>query len=431
MNPFTKMPNQRQECESRFGLLKRQGMRSAFLFINFFLIIMALYQLKPASRSFFLDTSGADMLPYVWIGTAVTMIIIIRWYNRLVERYSRLNVVIGSCLTFIALLTLFRAILVDPAPAEAAAFYIFVDILGVVLVEQFWCLTNSIFTTDDGKTWYGFIGTGGLIGGVVSGAFGALLIKETALATADLLLVADVILTIILGLTWIMGASGVYCEAENPAAKAHVRGDLGALIKNHYLLLIAGMLFLGQVASQFVEFQFMKSVEGTYADRDSRTAYLSMFFSVLSFIAIGINLVFTPLVHRLKGALAGLMVQPLLMSLSSIAFLTQPTLMVSAAMKVSDRGMSYSINRASRELLYVPVNPVVIYQAKAWIDMFGYRTFKAVGSVIILVFTQWLPFAVNARHLSLFTIFTCVAWIVMILMIRKEYHSLLAPAPEA
>jgi AAA family ATP:ADP antiporter len=67
------------------------------------------------------------------------------------------------------------------------------------------------------------------------------------------------------------------------------------------------------------------------------------------------------------------------------------------------------------------VEPVVIYQAKAWIDMFGYRMFKVAGSVLILLFTQWLPFHLGVGQLSWFTIGICAIWIGMVIAIRRKY----------
>ena len=45
--------------------------RASLLFANFFFIMLAYYQIKPASRSLFIGQLGADRLPYVWIGTAL------------------------------------------------------------------------------------------------------------------------------------------------------------------------------------------------------------------------------------------------------------------------------------------------------------------------------------------------------------------------
>jgi AAA family ATP:ADP antiporter len=411
------------ECEVRYPGLRTLGTRAGFLFLNFFLIIMALYQLKPASRSLFIETLGSEHLPYIWIATAVTMGAFITYYHRLVERHSRINVVLGTCLIISLLLIVFRLLLKYPGPIVPACFYVFVDILGVVLVEQFWSLTNSIYTTHEGKSWYGLVGTGGLAGGVAGGWVSAMFIKYTPLQTPDLLLTAAGIIGMIFGLTWLMGRVGIYCEVEH-VIRPHQKASGGWRILGHsrYLLLIAAILLLAQLASPLVEYQFLNTVESAYPDREARTAFLSLFFSVLGILSIGVNLGITPLVHRYLGAIAGLLVQPLMIFIFSWCFFLQSTLFFSSAAKISDRALSYSINRASKELLYVPVDSVLIYQAKAWIDMFGYRLFKVAGSVVILLFTQWLPFKVSVPQLSWFTISICAIWIAIIFVLRLDYQ---------
>jgi AAA family ATP:ADP antiporter len=411
------------ECEARFPLLRSVGVRSVLLSINFFLIILALYQLKPASRSLFIESLGTSRLPLVWIATASVMGVFIGFYHRLVARYSRIRVVFATCATIILVLICFRAGSGDPGAAASIGLFVFVDILGVVLVEQFWSLTNSIYTTRDGRSWYGLVGTGGLVGGMVGGWLSASLIRFTPIKTPDLLLTAAGIIGVIFGLTWFMGRVGMYCEVDRAVRPAAPANDgWRALGHSRYLLTIACLLLLAQLASPLVEYQFLSAVEGVYTEREGRTAFLSSFYSILGVVSVAVNLALTPLVHRFLGPIAGLLVQPLLMLVSSWGFLLQPTLLFGGAARISDRALSYSINRASKELLYVPVDPVLIYQAKAWIDMFGYRTFKILGSIIILLFTQWLPFQLGVHHLSWFTIGICTLWIGMIAGLRYQYR---------
>jgi len=416
-------------CRQRFPALRVRGIRAGFLFCNFLLIITALYQLKPASRSLFIEYLGADRLPYVWIGTALTMGVLISFYHRLVERMSRIRLVLGSCFLFGGMLVGFRLWLIHPNPVAATAFYIFVDILSVVLVEQFWSLTNAIYSTQEGKSWYGFIGTGGLLGGVIGGSLAGLLLNHTFLQTADLLTVAAAILGIILLVSTLMNRFGLYCEAEGSGQAVVGKGGWKAIAQNRYLILIAGILLLAQFASPVIEYQFLKTVEATYPDLEPRTAFLSYFFSLLGMVSIGVNLGLTPLIHRTLGVIAGLLVQPLLITFCALGFLVNPTLIWCAAAKVSDRGLSYSINRASRELLYVPIDTVLIYRAKAWIDMFGYRLFKIFGSLLILLFTDWLPKTISIPKLSWLVAAICVLWFFVILQLRTEY-GLLVPGKE-
>jgi len=194
-------------------------------------------------------------------------------------------------------------------------------------------------------------------------------------------------------------------------------------------LLIAAALFCAQMASPVVDYQFLSAVEAAFEEMDDRTVFISGFFGWLGAVSLAVNLALTPIIHRYLGVMAGMATQPILLMASSLAFFAQPTLWVATAMKIGDRGLSYSINRASKEQLYIPVDPVHTYQAKAWIDMLGYRLFKVVGSALILLLTQWLPITVSVAQLSWLTIAICLLWLWVIALLAREYNSFaLAPA---
>jgi len=406
--------------------------RSVLLFTNFFLIITALYLLKPASRSLFITVLGAENLPYVWISTALALALIISLYHRLVARHTRINVVLGTCAIIIGCLLVFYTQLNGPGFVQAFAFYIFVDMLSVILVEQFWSLTNTIYDTASGKRWYGLIATGGLLGGVAGGSLTNALIARLGLDTTDLLPVAATIIAVLMLLTLLMGRLGLYREHAGVHNQVeHTDGGWRAILGHRYLFLIALILLLAQMVEPLVEFQFMKVVEAAIADREARTAYLGGFFSLLSAVAIAINLLVTPLVHRWLGALGGLVAQPLAVIAGSFWYMTQITLQAGAFLKISDRGLSYSINRASKELLYVPIDPLLIFQAKAWIDMFGYRLFKVLGSVLILLLTQWLPWSIDAAQLGWLVLAVCLLWLATLARLGSEYRQVMTRATAA
>jgi AAA family ATP:ADP antiporter len=413
----------KDECIGKYMALRNLGIRSSFLFANFFLIITAFYQLKPASRSLFIESMGAKQLPYAWILTAVATILFISIYNRMVAKYSRINIVMGTCLTISIALVLYRFTLNFDNPATAIGLYVFVDIIGIVLVEQFWSLTNAIYSTREGKSWYGFVGTGGLIGGVAGGSIASFLISHTALETPDLLLTASATILIIFALTFAMGHMGIYCESSGSSPfKGINRKNLGKILRNRYLILIGSTLLFAQIVSPLIEYQFLSTIETAFPDQEARTAYLSLFLSVMSLFSIGINLGITPIIHRIFGTIAGLIIQPVMITCCSMFFMMAPTNFLISATKISDRALSYSINRASKELLYVPFEPVIIYQAKAWLDMLGYRLFKVLGSFIILLATQWLPISMSIVQLSWLTIALCSIWFFLVMALRRGYR---------
>jgi len=301
----------------------------------------------------------------------------------------------------------------------------------VGLVEQFWSLTNSLYTTAQGKRWYGLVGTGGLLGGVLGGVIAGNLLTHTRLQSHDLLLVAAAILLLIVVLNLWMARAGLYREIHDQRPPAIAAGDWRDLLGSRYIVCIAGILLFAQLAQPLVEYKFIAIVAATYPDVDARTAYLSLFFSIMGGVSIAVNLLITPLVQRYFGVMAGLLAQPVLLFVSTLGFYLQPVLLSAAVMKVCDRGLSYSINRASKELLYIPLDPVQTYQVKAWIDMFGYRLFKVIGSVLILLLTQWLPFSISAVQLSWLTLLVCLLWVLTIAWLAREYRGVIRETVQA
>ncbi len=409
--------------------------RSFLLFVNFFLIILAYYLVKPASRSLFLEHADAAQLPYVWTASALLLLSLMPLYQYILRRFTRLRVVIGTCLLIAILLVAFRFwMYTSPGIVVAVSFYILVDVFSVVLVEQFWSLTDSVYRREEGNRWYGLIGSGGLLGGVFGGVLAGTLVERTPVTTIDLLLIAALIILLMGGLTLWLSRHGLYQEAPAQVRPESVRIALHkgwrTLRASPYLLLIALILLLSQVAEPIVEYQFMTLVEQSFPERESRTAYLSHFLSLLSGAALLINLLVTPLVHRSLGAIAGLLVQPVMLGAAAVIFTVQANLSWAALLKMTDRGLSYSINRASRELLYIPVRPETTYRAKAWIDMVGYRSFKIIGNLVILLLTQWLPWQLGIVDLSWAVLVIAALWVTAVWRLRRHYRAVSAAAKE-
>ena len=46
------------------------------------------------------------------------------------------------------------------------------------------------------------------------------------------------------------------------------------------------------------------------------------------------------------------------------------------------KGINYALNQPAKEQLYIPTTKETKYKAKAWVEMFGARSSKGLGSVI-------------------------------------------------
>lgn len=399
-------------------------MRASVLFAHFFLIILAYYQVKPASRSLYLEYFDATQLPYAWVLGALILAALMPAYGRLVSRRSR-QVVVRSTTLFIAgMLVLFRFL--PSSPISALLFYIFVDIISVVLVEQFWSLANSQHVSHQGRRWYGVIGSGGLLGGIVAGQLVSFLLEHVGLSTLDLLLVAAALIILLAVFVDVVVKLGGSAERmEHPALpELPERPQWRDWLGNPYVVAIAGILLISQLLEPLVEFQFMHFVALEYPEQKARTAYLANFFSVMGALALMVNVLITPLIHRYLGVISGLLAQPLMLLLSSVTYLSMPGLLTGAIAKISDRGLAYSINRASRELLYVPIDAETIYKLKAWIDMLGYRAFKMAAALAILILSEWTKLISQPQDYAWFVLAGCVVWMGLVFRLTPHYKRL-------
>jgi AAA family ATP:ADP antiporter len=71
---------------------------------------------------------------------------------------------------------------------------------------------------------------------------------------------------------------------------------------------------------------------------------------------------------------------------------------------------------------------MVMYQAKAWIDMFGYRLFKALGALIIIGLSQWSLAGNGVVDLGWVVLAGCGLWAWVLTTLNREYLSLTHPA---
>ena len=402
---------------------QRPSGKAALLSFQFFLVVLAYYQVKPASRTLFITHIGSELLPYVWIASACVLAVIVPFNNWRTTRHKPLHVICSSCLCLSFLLILFRLLLTNPAAELVLAFYILVDVYSVVLVEQFWSFVAGTYHTQQGKHWYGLIGSGGLLGGMFGGLFASLLVEKTAITTIDLLLVASLLVTLLAVLTFYLGKAGLYTERSFTKPQEEVA--LNKLsITRRYLVLITLLLLFSQLVEPIIEFKFMTMIEGSISGLDARTSYLSRFFSILSLFALAVNLLITPLVFRLLGPIAGLLFQPAAILFASVWSHCSQSLHSSSILKCADRGLSYSLNRASKELLYNQLPPSVIFSVKSWIDMFGYRFLKAVSSLIIIFVTSYVSPNSAASALTFILIVVIGVWSLTVCLTNSEYADL-------
>src|SRR5688572_7832189 len=174
----------------------RSGERTVALlmFAYSFLAMTSHNILKPVTKSKFIDQLGSDNLPYVLMASSVLIGVLMHLYSGAIRRIPRQYVIPLTQAILAALLVLFWGLLQTGAVWVTIALYFFGQILGVLLISQFWTLANDVYDARQAKRLFGLIGGGACLGGALGASVTAITVEE--FGSSNLLLISAVTLGI-------------------------------------------------------------------------------------------------------------------------------------------------------------------------------------------------------------------------------------------
>ncbi len=413
---------------NRLGIDIRRGETTVafLLFLCFFLIITFQYTTKPVRQSEFIDNLGASKLPYVYLLVALCSYPLLRIYGRLADRVRRHTLIAATCVVVVLSFVLFWWLFQDPWPWVPVVFYVWVTIVFVMMVSQFWSYANHVFDARQAKRMFGFVGAGGLLGSVAGGQVARL--ATELIGTRYALLIAAAIMGLIIvlinGIHRLAPADEAEMGAAGLAKLEEARGGFELLRQSKLLQLIGVVMVLTVMVAQIVDLQFNWAVEQSTPEGDARTAFYGNFYSVMGIAAFIFQLMFTSRIHRTLGVGFGLRVLPVSMALGTgMLFLTAATMpaaliVAAVVLKVSENGVRYSLDQATRELLFLPVPSHLRVKAKAFIDVFLQRGAKGLAALILLPVAVGLMTALEAGWITLALI---AVWLFVTAAAYREY----------
>jgi AAA family ATP:ADP antiporter len=352
---------------------------------------------RPASTSIFIDCYGAAALPYAWIAMIPITLLIVSLYNYFVVRWGCLKVFLTSTLTVILINTL-AALFLKSGYAGPFIYFAFKEIYVLLMFQQLWSVIHSKVDFKKAKYLYGlFFAVGGLGSVIGSGMTGYL---ATSLGSQHLLLMTLPIYTLFMI---------CYTCMLKEVDKVHITpssefGGLTLLRRSGPLQLILMLVVLMQVGSTFLEYQFNTSIALEYPIQDVRTAFTGRIFGVISLVTLVLQLAGGSLLVKFVGLKGGHLFIPTMLLTNTSLCLMIPSFNLFAYSYSTIKSFDHSIFRVLTEMLYIPLKKEEKFQAKAIIDVFAYRTARAVAS-FGLIFLQlfcleslisWMVFGVMA-----------------------------------
>jgi ATP/ADP translocase len=109
---------------------------------------------------------------------------------------------------------------------------------------------------------------------------------------------------------------------------------------------------------------------------------------------------------------------PLFLAFNAVGSLFFPTFAMISAAFITIKAFDFSLFGVLKEMLYIPLKQDEKFQAKAIIDVFAYRSSKAVASCLILVL-QFIGFSEMIETLSWGSFVLLMIWAFIVFKMFK------------
>ncbi len=380
---------------------------------------------KAARDALFLDRYRAIDLPYVDIAIAFMVGIAASVYLWVGHRTNLRNLLVGSILFFAANALVFWTWSASATESGAllVAIYIWVGVFSVLAPSQVWTLANYVMTTREAKRSFGFIGSGAILGWIVGG-----LATRTAVSrfgTENMLAFIALSLFACAGLVVLIWRNRPdYAGNDMPATgtdrdSGTLLGSLSLVRESKYLRAIAALVLISALTTTVAGWQFKAIAKAAIPGTDELAMFFGTFNTIAGVMSLLLQLLLTGRVLRTAGVGAALFIVPTFMLMGSAGVILLGTLLAASMLKASDQVLRYSIDKATVELLYLPVSAAHTFRVKSFIDTVVYRVGDAGGGLVVLLFAvvlQWSPV-----DMSRVAIVLLGGWLVAALVARRQY----------
>ena len=310
-------------------------------------------------------------------------------------------------------------------------FYVWINCYGVIAPVQAWTFAHSLFDTRQARRLFGLVASGATVGALAGGLLARVLVEPVG-GTVNLMRVLAALIGLAAGIVRVAGChvSELMRQGSEGRLAAPFRRTLAEIAGSRYLRLIAGLLAVVSIVTQSAQFQFsLAAVEWFDGDADRLTAFFGEFNFYLGLLALVVQLTVAGPALRRFGIGLTILVLPIALLLGSSLVVMFPVLWAILVMSGLDQSIRFSVDKATFELLYLPLPTGVRVNVKATIDMIISRLADGVGSILLDLATQGFSLYVvtlpgvglGIRGLAAINVVLIGGWIAVALALRRGY----------
>jgi ATP:ADP antiporter, AAA family len=373
----------------------------------FFTLLAGYYVLRPLRDQMGI-AGGVRNLWWLFTATFLTLLIAQPLYGALVARLPRARFIPIVYHFFVANLAVFWLLLtlkIEPV-IVARVFFVWVSVFNLFAVVVFWSFMADLFSAEQGKRLFGFIGAGGTAGAVLGPTITIWL--AVPLGPVNLLIVAAIFLEAAVFCVYrLERAAGARIDApaQAPSIGGNAFAAFPALIRSPYLLGVALWVSLLSFGATILYFQQANIIAATVHGAGEQTRVLASIELAVNLLSLAIQVFATGQFLRRFGSGIAAAALPAIYVVGFVAIALAPTLIVVLAVQVLQRSMNFAIANPARQVFFTVVDREEKYKAKNLIDVVVYRGSDALYA--------WVYEGLHALGLKLGAI-ALVAWPVVV-----------------
>ena len=341
-----------------FDVKAGEGLPVALTFGYIAVVVSAFLLAKPIRNALFLKQYGPYALVYVYAAVPGVLALFVPVYNRIAARFGSRIVAIGTLLFFSANVLLFwYGFRFHRFWLLPGILYVWVNCFGIIAPVQAWNLTNALFDTRQAKRLFGLIGSGASLGAIAGGMLARFLVGPVGgavnllLVLAVLILMAAVLVTLI-SVRRIRGR----VERTRQSGRSSARDTFRDIAATPYLRQIAAVVFLLTIVTQWTAFQLSLMADRRFGgNADLLTEFFGTFNVALGIFSFLVQLFATGRLLRNFGVGVTLLVLPSALFAGNALVLLIPAFWTVLITNAFDQGFRFSVDKATHELLYLPI----------------------------------------------------------------------------
>ena len=422
-----------------------EGVQAVLLLLCVFLILTSYYLMKTAREGMILTGGvfglrGEELKSYAGGAMAVLLIVLVPAYGALASRVRRIRL-INVCYAIVIICLLAFFVCARIGVPIGLAFFIWIGIVNMFLVAQFWSYANDLYTEEQGKRLFAIIAMGGSIGAVAGPKIATLASTYNLLPIAALFLLGCLAVFNLVERRHVADAP-IDDVAHQPIDGA---GGFSLLWRDRYLLLIAALVLIAELVKTNGEY-VLSSAATEYAARvipatahaeiagaaraiaitaDRRElikAFYGNFFFWVNVVSLLIQAFAVSRIIEKIGVRRALFVMPVIALGAYGAIGAIGGIALVRASKVLENGTEYSVQNTVRQTLFLPTDRAMKYKAKAAIDTFVVRSADSLSALLVWFSVHTL--GPGSHDIAFVNVALIAVWIFIAVALGRRYRLL-------